>query len=179
MQVLSRCSTTILLIDHDPSSLAHLVQTLTAAGHRCLASVDPGSALAQVRQQKPDLMISEFNLAGHNGVALCDKLRRDERLGPIPLMFLSAHQTPDVMRRSDAGGAYFLRKPCDATVLVELVASTLAAARQPCPTARTLVPTSRLRLSALRSAGASSNGAAYHLPASELPLSASATPALA
>jgi hypothetical protein len=37
-------------------------------------------------------------------------------------MFLSAMQSPDIIRRADShGGTYYLRKPFDAPVFVELV----------------------------------------------------------
>jgi hypothetical protein len=41
-------------------------------------------------------------------------------------MFLSRTQVPDIIRRSqEAGGAYFLRKPFDPQVLLELVDKAL------------------------------------------------------
>jgi DNA-binding NarL/FixJ family response regulator len=44
----------------------------------------------------------------------------------VPMMFVSATQLPDIVRRShDAGGAYYLRKPLDPEVLVELVGKAL------------------------------------------------------
>jgi DNA-binding NarL/FixJ family response regulator len=44
----------------------------------------------------------------------------------VPVMFISASQLPDIVRRShEAGGAYYLRKPLDPEVLVELIDKAL------------------------------------------------------
>ena len=41
-------------------------------------------------------------------------------------MFISSSQLPDIIRRShDAGGAYYLRKPLDPEVLIDLVSKAL------------------------------------------------------
>jgi DNA-binding NtrC family response regulator len=41
-------------------------------------------------------------------------------------MFMSSAQIPDIVRRShEAGGAYYIRKPFDPEVLIELVAKAL------------------------------------------------------
>jgi hypothetical protein len=48
----------------------------------------------------------------------------------VPVMFFSGTQIPDIIRRSDSAGAsYYLRKPCEAEVLLELIGKALEAAR--------------------------------------------------
>ena len=120
---------TILVIEHDPQTLSQLVQCLTAAEHRCLPCSDLDAAQAQLRSSKPDLIIAELNLAGQHGAAVCTQLFNEQHLDPVPMMFLSATQVPDVVRSSDAGGAYYLRKPADATVLIQLVATSLSVSK--------------------------------------------------
>ena len=74
----------------------------------------------------PDLIICDMNLAGHSGATACEQLRSANGLDEVPLMFLSAAQSPDIIRRSNAsGGTYYLRKPFDPKVLVELVEKAL------------------------------------------------------
>ena len=44
----------------------------------------------------------------------------------VPVLYVSNSQAPDIIRRShDAGGAYYLRKPFDPEVLIELVGKAL------------------------------------------------------
>jgi CheY-like chemotaxis protein len=53
---------------------------------------------------------------------LCEQLKQQTGLSDVPVMFLSGAQIPDIIRRSHAaGGTYYLRKPFDPHVLVELV----------------------------------------------------------
>lgn len=113
---------TVLAIDEHPEVLAEIAAALAQAGYGCRCARDLQSAAAAVEQSAPDVIISDVSLSGHSGLALCDELRRRFALHAVPVMFLSAAQGPDIIRRSHAhGGAYHLRKPFAAPVLVELV----------------------------------------------------------
>ena len=68
------------------------------------------------------MVIADLNLAGYSGLELCHQLRLEAGMSDVPWMFLSGAQTPDIIRRTDeTGGAYYLRKPFDSEVLLELV----------------------------------------------------------
>ena len=44
----------------------------------------------------------------------------------VPMMFLSPAQAPDIIRRHDGyGGTYYLRKPCEPRVLLQLLEQVL------------------------------------------------------
>jgi CheY-like chemotaxis protein len=123
----------LLLIEHEPAELTELVEILAAAGYRCMCSTDEDSAAQCVRKLTPDLILSDTNLAGHNGVALCERLKQTEGIAEVPVMFFSGTQIPDIIRRShSAGGTYYLRKPCDPDVLLELIGTALGALRAGC-----------------------------------------------
>jgi CheY-like chemotaxis protein len=116
----------VLVIDDEPEIIASLTEVLTAAGYTCHCCRDADAAIEAVRQHAPDLIISDINLSGHSGLALCERLKKEEHLGDVPVMFLSGAQIPDIIRRSrDAGGTYYLRKPFDTQVLLELVDKAL------------------------------------------------------
>ncbi len=117
---------TILLIDDEREILDNLSKVLTAAGYRCLCAQDGEAAAKIIASQTPELIISDINLAGHSGLNLCEKLKQDTGLADVPLMFLSGAQIPDIIRRAHAaGGTYYLRKPFDPQVLLELVDKAL------------------------------------------------------
>ena len=119
---LSASHLSILAIDNHPEVLAQISNIVKVAGHECRCACDMDSAAEAVRQSTPDLIISDVNLSGHSGMEVCDELRRQFSLGEMPVMFLSAAQGPDIIRRAHAhGGTYHLRKPFDAPVLVELI----------------------------------------------------------
>ena len=85
------------------------------------------SAVALLKTVSPDLIISDINLAGQSGLTLCERLKQDHAsMADVPVMFLSGAQIPDIIRRAHAaGGTYYLRKPFDPQVLLELVDKAL------------------------------------------------------
>ncbi len=116
----------ILAIDDEPEVLASLTKVLTDAGYTCHAATNPVSAAELAGKIVPDLIISDINLAGISGLELCQRLKREVGLLDVPVMFLSGAQIPDVIRRAHAvGGTYYLRKPFDPQVLLELIDKAL------------------------------------------------------
>jgi CheY-like chemotaxis protein len=116
----------VLVIDDDPEVVAGLAKVLSSAGYLSHCCRDAEGAIECIQETTPDLIISDINLGGHSGLQLCQRLKRDEGLSEVPFMFLSEAQVPDIIRRShEAGGTYYLRKPFDAQVLLELVDKAL------------------------------------------------------
>ena len=116
----------ILAIDADAGASASLAAILAEAGYACRCAATACAAAEVLRESVPDLIICDVNLAGHSGPAACQQLRAGAGLDEVPLMFLSSSQSPDIIRRSNAtGGTYYLRKPFDPKVLLELVEKAL------------------------------------------------------
>ncbi len=119
-------SASILVIDDEAEIIAGLEKLLKTAGYKCRGCRDEQAAIAALQEISPDLIISDINLAGHSGLALCERLKKQQGLTDVPLMFLSGAQIPDIIRRShEAGGTYYLRKPYDPGVLLELIDKAL------------------------------------------------------
>ncbi|HZN37125.1 MAG TPA: response regulator [Pirellulaceae bacterium] len=126
MTTIPREPAEILLIDEDAAAMAAAAAVLEAAGYHVYQAADRTAALKIGRQQALDLIISDVNLGGKSGLELCRDLRRLPGMLDVPVMFVSSMQVPDIVRRShDAGGAYYLRKPLDPEVLVDLVGKAL------------------------------------------------------
>ncbi len=116
----------VLAVDDEQSILAELKETLGKEDYLCHTCSSMESALAKAQEIKPDLIISDINLEGQSGLDLCEQLRQIDGLEDVPLLFLSGAQIPDVIRRAHAaGGTYYLRKPFDPGVLLELVDKAL------------------------------------------------------
>jgi CheY-like chemotaxis protein len=115
----------ILVIDDDPIALAHTVAALDNAGHIVYQAVDRMTALRIARSQALDLLILDVNVGG-DGLALARELKRLPGMQDVPVMFISRTQLPDIVRRThEAGAAYYLRKPLDPEVLIDLVGKAL------------------------------------------------------
>ena len=116
----------ILIVDDDPVMLTGIAAVLNMGGYECHCARDEASALAAARALALDLIICDVNLAGESGLAICREIRRQPGCEDVPAMFMSSAQIPDIVRRShEAGGAYYLRKPFDPEVLLELVGKAL------------------------------------------------------
>lgn len=118
---------TILAIEDDAAIVATLTKTFTAAGYSAYSYRDVQTALERYREISPDLLISDIQFAGPDGRRLIAAIRRTIGYVEVPLMFLSAMQVPDIIHRTsaEARGTYFLRKPFDPQVLLELVDKAL------------------------------------------------------
>lgn len=116
----------VLVIDDEVTVLGEVAEVLTAAGLACHCCRSAEAALEKARECTPDLILSDINLNGESGLALCERIRQEPGREDIPVMFLSGAQIPDIIRRAHAaGGTYYLRKPFDPEVLVELVHKAL------------------------------------------------------
>jgi CheY-like chemotaxis protein len=112
----------ILAIDDEADVLARIAGILNDAGYQCLCATSAAAAREAIGQTMPELIIADLNLAGQSGAVVCEQLKGEAHLGEVPVMFLSASQGPDIIRRTHAArGTYYLRKPFDAAVLVQLV----------------------------------------------------------
>jgi len=122
----SQDSPRVLVVDDEQSVLDEVAAALDADGFRCTLCTAPADALAKALIEPPELIISDINLRGHSGLEMCEEIKSHAELRDVPVMFLSGAQIPDIIRRSHAaGGTYYLRKPFDPEVLVELVHKAL------------------------------------------------------
>lgn len=117
----------ILAIDDDPATVADIVRILGAGGYTCHCCRDLASAAEQFAAVSPDLVIADLSLAGPNGRLLKESIRREVGYLDVPLMFLSNAQGPDIIHRhGECGGVYYVRRPLNVLVLLELVDKALS-----------------------------------------------------
>jgi CheY-like chemotaxis protein len=120
----------VLAIDDDPAVVADLARILAVGGYLCHCCRDLEGAVERFRVCAPDLVIADLGLVGPNGYRLVEAISREIGYLEVPMMFLSNAQGPDVIHRhGSSGGAYFLRKPLDVVVLLELVDKALYSRR--------------------------------------------------
>jgi diguanylate cyclase (GGDEF)-like protein len=95
----------ILVCDDDPTILLVIEAILGGAGYEITTLEDPLAVWAALERMRPDLMISDVDMPGLDGIDLCRTLRADSRWQNLPLIFLTAHSTPDVVSSLFAAGA--------------------------------------------------------------------------
>ena len=116
----------ILVIDPDAITLTAIAASLHLSGYECVCARDGEAAQKAAKADELDLIICDVNVDGDKGLEICEKIHSIPDRRDVPVMFISAHQTPDIIRRKhDVGGVFYLRKPFDPEVLLELVDKAL------------------------------------------------------
>lgn len=117
----------LLLVDDDPDLLKLLSMRLTAAGHRVTSVESAEAALTQLAVARPQLVVSDVQLPGRDGLALFDEIRK--RHPALPVILLTAHGTiPDAVEATARGVFSYLTKPFDGKALLDKVNEALALA---------------------------------------------------
>jgi PAS domain S-box-containing protein len=120
----------LLVIDDNPDHLTTLKAVVCGKlpGVRVFTAANGASGLEVAQAQSPDVILLDINMPGMDGYAVCRKLKADERLRTIPVLFLTAHKADrdSRVKALTAGGEGFLSKPVDA---LELVAQIQAMAK--------------------------------------------------
>ncbi|GGP27049.1 response regulator [Silvimonas amylolytica] len=94
----------ILIIDPQPLVRLALRTLLTEAGHEVVAEADNSrDALAQCRQQKPELVILELSLPGVGGLEVIQRLKKQH--DALKILVYSEQQAEHFAARSLAAGA--------------------------------------------------------------------------
>jgi two-component system response regulator GlrR len=115
----------LLLVDDDPDLLKLLSMRLSAAGHKVTAVASAEDALAQLAAARPQLVVSDVQLPGRDGLALFDEIRA--RHPSLPVILLTAHGTiPDAVEATARGVFTYLTKPFDGKALIEKINEALA-----------------------------------------------------
>jgi two-component system, NtrC family, response regulator AtoC len=102
----------ILIIDDDRSLCEVLETELTQRGYQPSWVSTPPEALARFEREDFDLVITDVNLAGMNGVDLCRQLvaRRED----MPVIVITAYGNMETAIAAIRAGAYdFVNKPFD------------------------------------------------------------------
>jgi PAS domain S-box-containing protein len=104
--------TKILVADDSQLARYQLQVLLGSDGYQLSFAADGAEALAQARQDPPDLIISDILMPVMDGFTLCREWRRDERLWDIPFVFYTATYTDDQDREFalSLGARRFLSK---------------------------------------------------------------------
>ena len=102
----------ILAVDDIPANLTLLQEMLQAKGYRVLTSPNGKTALIAAAKSRPALILLDINMPEMNGFEVCERLKADEALKEIPVLFISAlSETADKIKAFSVGGVDYVTKP--------------------------------------------------------------------
>ena len=119
----------VLLVD-DNADMREYVRTLLAARFNVLTAENGRTALDEIRQHTPDLVLTDVMMPEMDGFALLDALRQDPATAAVPIIMLSARAGEDArIEGVEAGADDYLTKPFAARELIARVDAQLKMAR--------------------------------------------------
>ena len=102
----------ILTVDDSFSIRSLVAQTLQGAGHEVIEAKDGLEGLAKARATRMDLIISDVNMPGMDGITLVKRLRELPQSRFVPVLMLTTELDPQKKRQAkDAGATGWLVKP--------------------------------------------------------------------
>lgn len=112
----------VLICDDDPAILRVLQVNLEVEGYDVLLARHGEEAYEVAVAQHPDLIILDIMMPRLDGYQTCEKLKANDEVKGIPVVFLSAKaQQSDIDRGKEFGVADYLTKPFDPTDLLDVV----------------------------------------------------------
>jgi PAS domain S-box-containing protein len=119
-----------ILVADDNADMRDYVRRLLGARWQVETVTDGLAALDAIRNNKPDLLLSDVMMPGLDGFALLRELRGDQDLRDLPVILLSARAGEEArVEGLDAGADDYLTKPFSARELIARVNTNLAMAR--------------------------------------------------
>lgn len=118
----------VLIVDGDQQSAQIVQATLASQGYRTQTAEDIAGALwtAANRENTFDLLICDCFVDQQTGLEIYEAIKEIPACRDIPAMFMSRHQTPDViLRRYESKGIYHIKKPLDIDLLIEMADRSL------------------------------------------------------
>ena len=117
---------TIMVVDDEPDIRQLVKFNLEKEGFDVVSVADGESALEEVRNHYPDLIILDVMLPGIDGIEVCFKLKSDPAFKAIPIVMLSAKSDEsDQLVGLKIGADDYLVKPFSPKVLVAKISAII------------------------------------------------------
>lgn len=113
---------TILVIDNDEDLTGALTKRLGSLGFHCISAASGAQGLAEFRGAPVDLVISDLNMPGGDGVVLAESIRRTSN---VPIIFVTGFRDDYKRRLRHIQNVTTLRKPFDTQDLIDLITAAL------------------------------------------------------
>ena len=111
-QVSPESAASILVVDDTPANLQLLGGLLRQLGFAVRLANSGAAALESARVLPPDMILLDVRMPRMNGYEVCTRLKADERLRRVPVIFISAlGETEDKVKAFQVGGVDYVTKP--------------------------------------------------------------------
>ncbi|MBK7173500.1 MAG: hybrid sensor histidine kinase/response regulator [Bacteroidales bacterium] len=121
----------ILIVDDIPANLKVLGEILKNEGYKVRPVPSGVMALQVAEKEKPDLILLDIMMPEMDGYEVCRRMKANEHLCEIPIIFISAlSETDDVVKALKFGGVDYITKPFKAEEVTARVGTHIKLHRQ-------------------------------------------------
>ena len=117
----------ILVVEDHDDSREMLAEVLSLEGARVEQAHDAMGALAHLRAQTFDAVVTDIAMPGATGFWLLDQIRKTDSWRRLPVIAVSGNASKE--SAESAGFAAYFRKPADPFALCQTLASLVRATR--------------------------------------------------
>jgi CheY-like chemotaxis protein len=104
----------ILLVDDNPQNLQVLGKLLQEEKYEIEFAVNGEATLEWLKNKKFDLILLDLNMPGMNGFEVCKRIRSDNEMPEVPIIFLSAEsERESILKGFEVGAQDYVTKPFD------------------------------------------------------------------
>lgn len=116
----------VVVAEDDPHILRVIAMWLTREGHEVIETRNGLAALEAVRAQRPDVLVTDVNMHGMDGLELVDRLAQ-ENLSPRGIVVLTnRHDHYEIRERLSKARVHVYPKPFSPNKLSELIHQLVA-----------------------------------------------------
>lgn len=115
----------ILVVDDSPDNVFLIRTILEEEGYIVDTAENGITALAKVKESSFDLVLLDLMMPGMDGYEVTRRIRENKELRFMPILLITAHDSPNVAQGLDLGADDFIRKPVTVDELLARVRSLL------------------------------------------------------
>jgi DNA-binding response OmpR family regulator len=115
----------ILVIEDTPVDQKVACSAIEKGGYTALKASDGKTGFEMAKQEKPQLIILDYNLPDTKGPELCKLLKAHMDTHKIPVLFLTSLTDPDYVVNCFEQGENYLSKPISPQLLLKQIDSIL------------------------------------------------------
>lgn len=115
----------ILIIEDEPRNMKLEKDLLEMAGYEVIMTDNAEQGIVLAKERKPDVIVSDYQLPGINGIQAQQILMADEKTKNIPLAFVTASVTQEQKEMLAGSGCKVISKPINTRTFAKEVGALI------------------------------------------------------
>ena len=115
----------VLIIEDEARNMKLEKDLLEMAGYEVLCAVNAEDGITLAKEKQPDVIVSDYQLPGLNGIQAQQIMAQDEKTKNIPLAFVTASVTQEQREMLSKSGCQVISKPINTRTFAKEVAALI------------------------------------------------------